>query len=75
MEFFDVQTGCAIGALKSAILEQAQQGWVLLFRDEDDALLPFTCDGEIQVFKERGFAASVARQFGIKQVLVLKQMR
>ncbi|WP_210396311.1 hypothetical protein [Motiliproteus sediminis] len=73
MEFFDVQTGCAIGALKSAIVEQGQQGWVLLLRDEDDALLPLTCDGEVQVFRERGLAASVARRFGIKRVLVLEE--
>jgi len=74
MEFFDVQTGCAIGALKSAILEHAPHGWIVMLRDEDDALLPFTCDGKILVFRERGFAASVARQFGIKRVLVLEDI-
>lgn len=72
MEFNDVYLGQKIGALKEVIFEPRSQGWVMLLRDEDDALLPLTCAGQACVFESLTGASQLAHEIGFNQVSVLQ---
>lgn len=74
MEFFDVQTGCTIGALKAALLEPTPSGWMILLRDEDDCLLPLTCDGQVQTFPRAEVAAALVHQLGVDRIWVMRDL-
>ena len=73
MEFNDVYVGQRIGALKEVVFEPLQQGWLMLLRDEDDSLLPLTCQGHACVFESLSRASELAYEIGFHQVRVLKR--
>ncbi len=74
MEFYDVQVGYEIGALKEAIIEPGKSGngWVIQFRDVDDSLLPLTSGGHERIFHDLDFATRLAKDFGFKRVSVIE---
>jgi len=51
-----------------------QQGWVMLLRDEEDALVPFTRKGQACVFENLARASDLARLIGFDRVSVLRSL-
>ncbi len=74
MEFYDVQLGYEIGALKEAIIEPGNEGngWVIQFRDIDNSLLPLTSGGHERIFHDLDFATRLAKDFGFNRVSVIE---
>lgn len=72
VEFNEVYLGQRIGALTEVIFEPRPQGWVMLLRDQYDALLPLTCAGQACVFESLSGASRLAHEIGFDQVRVLK---
>lgn len=74
MEFAQVYLGQRIGALKEVVFEPIPQGWLMLLRDEEDALLPLTRKGQACVFKSLTRASDLARLIGFDRVSVLRRL-
>ncbi len=74
MEFAEVYLGQRIGALKEVVFEPMQQGWVMLLRDEEDALLPLTRKGQACVFENLARASDLARLIGFERVSELRSL-
>ncbi|MEH6473207.1 MAG: hypothetical protein V7752_18370 [Halopseudomonas sp.] len=74
MEFSEVCVGRRIGALKEVVFEPMQQGWLMLLRDDDDALLPFTCEGQACVFENLARASELAQLIGFNRIRVLHRI-
>ncbi len=75
MDLYDVQIGIAIGALKEAIVEPGDDGngWMLLFRDEDNTLLPLTTGGHERIFHDLDKVTRLAKDMGFKNVSVVER--
>ena len=73
MEYYDVQLGCEIGALKEAIIEPGRgNGWVIQFRDIDDSLSPLTSSGNERIFHNLDNATRLAKDLGFRRISVLE---
>ncbi|WP_207062213.1 hypothetical protein [Motiliproteus sp. SC1-56] len=74
MEYYDVQLGYQMGALKEAIIEPGSRGngWVILFRDVDDSLSPLTNAGQARIFHNLDNATRLAKDLGFRRVSVLE---
>lgn len=75
MEFYDVQIGFEIGALKEAIIEPGKKGdgWIIQFRDVDNGVLPLTRGGHERIFQDLDFATQLARDFGCLRISVIDE--
>lgn len=74
MELYDVQIGIAIGALKEAIIEPGTEGngWMILFRDVDNTLLPYTTGGHERIFHNLDNATRLAKDMGFTRVSIVE---